>query len=120
MVISQRPSELSETILSQVGTFIALRLTNSSDQGIVNSLAPDNMNTIIKLLPSLRIGEAIVIGEAIKIPTRVRIAEEFPRAASDDPELVKRWSEHLVTGGQEEIYEQVVKKMRSRKFTRSE
>ena len=120
MVISQRPSELSETILSQVGTFIALRLTNSSDQGIVNSLAPDNMNTLIKLLPSLRIGEAIVIGEAIKIPTRVRIAEEIPRAASDDPELVKKWSEPLVTKGQEEIYEQVAKNMRSRKFARSE
>lgn len=120
MVISQRPSELSETILSQVGTFIALRLTNSSDQSIVNSLAPDNMNTLIKLLPSLRIGEAIVIGEAIKIPTRVRIAEEIPRAASNDPELVKKWSEPLAIVGQEEIYKQVAKNMRIRKFTRSE
>lgn len=120
MVISQRPSELSETILSQVGTFIALRLTNSSDQSIVNSLAPDNMNTLIKLLPSLRIGEAIVIGEAIKIPTRVRIDEEFPRAASDDPELVKKWSKPQATDGQEELYKEVAKNMRSRKFQRSE
>ncbi|TPE00645.1 DUF853 family protein [Enterococcus sp. PF-2] len=120
MVISQRPSELSETILSQVGTFIALRLTNSSDQSIVNSLAPDNLNTLIKLLPSLRIGEAIVIGEAIKIPTRVRIAEEVPRAASNDPELVKKWSKLLDIGGQEELYKKVAKNMRSRKFRRSE
>lgn len=120
MVISQRPSELSETILSQVGTFIALRLTNSADQGIVNSLAPDNMNTLIKLLPSLRIGEAIVIGEAIKIPTRVRIAEEFPRAASDDPDLIGKWSELLVTEDQNKIYKRVAKNMRSRTFTRSD
>jgi len=67
MVITQRPSEISETILAQVGTLIALRLTNSSDQGIVKSTAPDNLNSLIDLLPSLRIGEAVIVGESIKI-----------------------------------------------------
>lgn len=118
MVISQRPSELPETILSQIGTFISLRLTNSTDQGIVSSVAPDNMNTLIKLLPSLRIGEAIIVGEAIRIPTRVKISEEIPRAASDDPELVKRWSEELVTKEASEIYKKVSQNMRNRSISR--
>ena len=52
LVISQRPSEISETILAQVGTFIALRLTNSGDQSIVKNSAPDNLNRLIDLLPS--------------------------------------------------------------------
>jgi len=63
-VISQRPSEISETILAQVGTYIALRLTNSSDQSIVKSSAPDNLNSLIDLLPALRTGEAIIVGRS--------------------------------------------------------
>ena len=90
-IISQRPSELSETILAQVGTFIALRLTNSSDQSIVKAMAPDNMNSLISLLPSLRIGEAVVVGEAINIPTRVRLPLQSPRPDSSDPELISSW-----------------------------
>lgn len=92
MVISQRPSEISETILAQVGTYIALRLTNSSDQSIVKSSAPDNLISLIDLLPSLRTGEAIIVGEAIKIPSRVRIKLNNPRPTSDDPKLIAGWS----------------------------
>ena len=93
LVISQRPSEISETILAQVGTFIALRLTNSGDQSIVKNSAPDNLNSLIDLLPSLRTGEAIIVGEAIKIPSRVRLKLNFPRPTSDDPKLVEKWLE---------------------------
>lgn len=92
MVISQRPSEISETILAQVGTFIALRLTNSSDQSIVKASAPDNLISLVDLLPSLRTGEAIVVGEAIKIPSRVRVKLNNPRPSSDDPRLIEGWS----------------------------
>jgi DNA helicase HerA-like ATPase len=92
LVISQRPSEISDTILAQVGTFIALRLTNSNDQSIVKSSAPDNLISLIDLLPSLRTGEAIIVGEAIKIPSRVRIKLNNPRPTSDDPKLIKGWS----------------------------
>lgn len=91
LIISQRPSEISETILAQVGTYIALRLTNSGDQSIVKSSAPDNLNSLIDLLPALRTGEAIIIGEAIKIPSRVRIKLNNPRPTSDDPKLVEEW-----------------------------
>jgi hypothetical protein len=91
MVVTQRPSEISQTILAQVGTFIALRMTNSSDKSAVQAAAPNNMTSLIDLLPSLRIGEAIVVGEAIKIPTRVRIDLVEPRPGSNDPELVSSW-----------------------------
>lgn len=114
MVISQRPSEISETILAQVGTYIALRLTNSSDQSIVKSSAPDNLISLIDLLPSLRTGEAIIVGESIKIPSRVRITLNNPRPTSDDPKLVQGWSkEHKPNP---ENYKQVVTSIRERKF----
>lgn len=114
MVISQRPSELSETILAQVGTIIALRLTNSSDQSIVKSMAPDNMNSLINLLPSLRIGEAVIVGEAINIPSRVKLPLESPRPDSSDPEVVKTWSkEYRDTDDQ---YAKVVTNIREQKM----
>lgn len=114
LVISQRPSEISETILAQVGTFIALRLTNSADQSIVKSSAPDNLSNLIDLLPALRTGEAIIVGEAIKIPSRVRIKLNVPRPTSDDPKLVKAWSiEHPEKG---ENYKKIVSRIRERKF----
>lgn len=114
MVISQRPSEISETILAQVGTLMALRLTNSSDQGIVKSSAPDNLNSLIDLLPSLRIGEAVIVGESIKIPSRVRVKLNNPRPTSEDPELVKSWKKQFDSNN--ENYKSVVTKIREQKI----
>ena len=116
MIISQRPSEISETILAQVGTFIALRLTNSSDQSIVKASAPDNLISLIDLLPSLRTGEAIVIGEAVKIPSRVRIPLNTPRPTSEDPELVKCWQHEFEHDP--ENYKRVVTSQREQKIGR--
>ena len=113
LIISQRPSEISETILAQIGTFIALRLTNSGDQSIIKSSAPDNLNSLIDLLPSLRIGEAIIVGEAIKIPSRVRIKLNNPRPTSEDPKLVEYWKKEY--NQNEENYKTVVKKLREKK-----
>lgn len=113
MVISQRPSELSDTILAQIGTFIALRLTNSADQAIVKSMAPDNMNSLINLLPSLRIGEAVIVGEAINIPSRVRLPLQAPRPDSSDPELVKAWQKEYDSS---DDYGKVVTKIREQHF----
>lgn len=114
LVISQRPSEISETILAQVGTFIALRLTNSGDQSIVKNSAPDNLNSLIDLLPSLRTGEAIIVGEAIKIPSRVRIKLNVPRPTSDDPKLVEKWLEFHPEN--DENYKVVVTRIRQQKI----
>lgn len=91
LVISQRPSDLDETILSQCGTFITLRLSNSQDQAIVGAAMPDNLGSLSDLLPSLRTGEAIIVGEAVKIPSRVRLPLITPRPDSGDPEPAKQW-----------------------------
>lgn len=114
LVISQRPSELSETIISQIGTLIALRLTNSSDQSIVKSSAPDNLNSLMDLLSSLRIGEAVISGEAIKIPSRVRLKLNHPRPTSEDPKLIECWTKEFPLDA--DNYKIVVTKIREQKI----
>jgi hypothetical protein len=93
MIVSQRPSEVDETILSQCGTFIALRLSNAADRSKVQGSLPDNMSGIVESLPVLRTGEAIITGEAARLPLRCRIAlpdEQF-RPQSEDPAVAARW-----------------------------
>jgi DNA helicase HerA-like ATPase len=96
IVISQRPSELDETVLSQCGTFFALRLSNSDDQSRVKSTVPDSLAGLIDMLPALRTGEALVLGEAVHIPSRVRFPLVEPRPRSDDPETAKQWKKERV------------------------
>jgi uncharacterized protein len=93
MIVSQRPSEVDETILSQCGTFIALRLSNSSDRRQVMASLPDNLAGVVDSLPVLRVGEAIITGEAAKLPIRCRITlpDEKHRPNSEDPAVAKRW-----------------------------
>ena len=94
MVISQRPSEVDETILSQCGTFFALRLSNPTDRERVRGTLPDGLVGLLDVLPVLRTGEAIIMGEAAKLPMRCRIA--LPPAdrkpQSTDPEVSSQWS----------------------------
>lgn len=87
MLVTQRPSELPETALSQCGTIVALRLSNAADQGRVRSALPDNVSGMAEVLPSLRTGEAIVSGEAIVLPSRVLIDRPSPLPRADDPNL---------------------------------
>lgn len=93
MIVSQRPSEVDETILSQCGTFIALRLSNAADRSKVQGALPDNLSGIVESLPVLRTGEAIITGEAARLPLRCRIAlpNEEHRPQSEDPAVAKRW-----------------------------
>ena len=93
MIVSQRPSEVDETILSQCGTFIALRLSNSSDRAKVQASLPDNLAGVVDSLPVLRVGEAIITGEAARLPIRCRITlpDEKHRPNSEDPAVAKRW-----------------------------
>lgn len=117
MVVTQRPSEISETVLAQVGTFLALRLTNSGDKSTVQSAAPNNMNSLIELLPSLRVGEAIIVGEAINIPSRVRIELVDPRPSSNDPDLVKSWIQKFAVD--KNAYKNVVTFIREQKINKT-
>ena len=95
MLISQRPSEIDETILSQCGTLFALRINNATDRTRVKSAMSDGLSGIVDSLPILRTGEAIVTGEAAKLPMRVRFKippkGKFPD--SRDPEVTKSWAE---------------------------
>lgn len=90
MLISQRPSEVDTTILSQCGTVVALRLTNDSDRGQVTSCAPDNLKSLFSMLPVLRTGEALIVGEAVNMPIRAILDRppEGRRPDSDDPMVV--------------------------------
>ncbi len=85
MLVSQRPSELPDTALSQCGTLISLRLTNSADQGRIRAALPDAIDGLAAVLPSLRTGEAIVSGEAIALPARVLVDRPDPMPQSEDP-----------------------------------
>lgn len=91
MMVSQRPSELPATAMSQVGTVIALRLNNEADQASVGSALPDSFAGLAQSLPSLRTGEAVVAGEAVPIPSRVKLAKPNPWPRSQDPDI-SAWS----------------------------
>ena len=111
MVVSQRPAEVDETVLSQCGTIIALRLSNPVDRARVKGTLPDNLAGLMDLLPVLRTGEAIITGEAARLPVRCRIAlprqEHLPR--SNDPKVTQAWSRRRSAEG----YDRVVASWRS-------
>lgn len=94
LVVSQRPSDVSETILSQCNNFITLRLTNDKDQGVVKKLLPDSMESFTELLPILEIGEALIVGDAVLLPTRVKIdpPDENNRPLSATVDFWDEWS----------------------------
>jgi hypothetical protein len=94
MVVSQRPSEVDETILSQCGTFVAMRLSNPLDRSRVQGTLPDNLAGLTDMLPVLRTGEAVITGEAARLPMRARISlpPEGKRPKSEDPNVSERWA----------------------------
>ncbi|MFC9598106.1 anti-phage-associated helicase HerA [Peribacillus butanolivorans] len=86
LLASQRPSELSETIFSQCNNFIAMRLTNPNDQSYVKKLLPDTLGNLIEKMPSLKAGEALLIGESVVLPSIVQIDKcELPPSSNDIP-----------------------------------
>jgi len=93
MIVSQRPAEVSETILSQCNNFVILRLTNPVDQNYVRRLMSDTFSGLIDTLPSLRQGEALVIGEAIPMPLRVQIDFPNPEPNSSDIKFYDKWKQ---------------------------
>ena len=112
MVVSQRPSEVNETVLSQCGTVFALRLSNPKDQARVKGTLPDGLVGLLDVLPVLRTGEAIVTGEAAKLPMRCRVDLPPPqhRPRSQDPKVSVQWR---VSPRREEGYDRVVASWRA-------
>ena len=92
LVVSQRPSDVSDTILSQCNNFVALRLTNSEDQAKVKRLMPDSLEGFMDMLPVLDIGEALIVGDAVLLPSRVRIAEPSVKPLSATIGFWSEWS----------------------------
>lgn len=117
MLVSQRPTEIDSTILSQCGTIFSLRLTNSQDRSTINSIVSDNMKGVLSSLPVLQTGESIIIGQAVKFPIRAMI--EAPPSdftpESEDPLVI---SSHEELGWNREIsdsdYSMLLKRWRKK------
>lgn len=92
MVVSQRPSEVSETIFSQCNNFVVLRLTNFNDQNCVKRLLPDNNSSLVENLPSLSAGEALIVGDATTIPALIKIDMPDPKPKSDSIDFYTEWN----------------------------
>lgn len=93
MVVSQRPSEVSETIFAQCNNFLALRLTNNADQNYVRRLFPDNANGITDILPNLAPGECVVVGDAVLLPAVVQMPLPNPEPHSKSVRVHQEWKE---------------------------
>ena len=99
LLVSQRPSEVEATVLSQCNSWIVLRITNDSDRDHVRSILPDSMSGLTKMLSGLRRQEAIFVGQAATLPSRIMIRslapEQLPR--SNDIDFDKGWQSPAMT-----------------------
>ncbi|MFZ6765013.1 ATP-binding protein [Pseudoroseomonas sp. WGS1072] len=89
--MSQRPSDISRTILSQCNNFLALRLTNEADQGVIKRLITDSLAGLTSILPLLDTGEALLLGDAVLLPTRIKL--DIPKIPPDSAtrDFWKEW-----------------------------
>ena len=116
MIVSQRPSEIDSTILSQCGTMFAMRLSNTTDRSHVTGTASDNLEGLFGMLPTLRTGEAIIVGEAVNLPLRATIdlPPENRRPDSLDPQIYSpEGTQGWNANKREEDYSEVLEKWRS-------
>ncbi len=91
LVVSQRPSDVSRTILSQCNNFLVLRLSNDTDQAVVRRLMPDSMAGLTDILPLLDTGEALLLGDAVLLPTRIRLDSPTVQPMSSTRDFWKEW-----------------------------
>jgi DNA helicase HerA-like ATPase len=91
ILVTQRPSEIDSAVLSQCGSMIALRTTNTADRSKILAALPDDLGGLADLLPSLRTGEGLFLGEAMAIPSRVRVHKAKKKPIGDDPKLPEAW-----------------------------
>jgi uncharacterized protein len=91
LVVSQRPSDVSKTILSQCNNFLSLRLTNDSDQAVIKRLMPDSLAGLTSILPLLDTGEALMLGDAVLLPSRIRLDKPVITPDSATRDFWKEW-----------------------------
>jgi hypothetical protein len=93
LVVSQRPSDVSQTILSQCNNIITLRLTNQTDQQTVKTYLPDSLKIIVDALPTLDVGECFVVGDAVLLPSRIKLAAPGTKPLSATVEFWDEWAQ---------------------------
>lgn len=113
LLVTQRPSELDETVLSQCGSVIALRMTNSNDRSHIKSAVEDSLSDLVELLPSLRTGEGLIMGECVKLPMRTKF-NKAKESKSTDPLVSEQWKKDLP---KPENYKKVLECWRNNKFS---
>lgn len=96
MVVSQRPSEVSDTIFSQCNNFVVLKLTNINDQSCIKNLLPDNSAVLVDVLPTLASGECLVVGDAIPLPAVVKMDMPNPIPNSRNVNVYDEWNKEWV------------------------
>lgn len=111
-LITQRPSDLAEGVLSQCGTIISMRLNNDRDQAFVKAAMPEGARGFLDSIPALRNREAIICGEGVAVPIRVTLdnLEEARRPASSDPSFTELWRQ---TGGEQDILARTISRWRN-------
>lgn len=91
VVVSQRPHDVSETVLAQCGTYVCLRTTNPSDQDYVRAMVPDSARGVLSSITSLAPGEAIAMGEGVPVPVRFQVNRPSPPPNSTDVDFTRHW-----------------------------
>ena len=111
-LITQRPSDLAEGVLSQCGTIISMRLNNDRDQAFVKAAMPEGARGFVDTISALRNRECIISGEGVSIPMRVSFddLEPMKRPASNDPSFAELWS---TSGGEDRAVERTVQRWRA-------
>lgn len=108
MVVSQRPSEVSETIFSQCNNFIVLKLTNVNDQNCIKNLLPDNNAALVDVLPTLAAGECLVVGDAVPLPAIVKMGMPNPIPSSSNVNVYDEWNKDWI----DVTFEEVIRRWR--------
>lgn len=111
-LVTQRPSDLSETVLAQCGTILSMRMNNEKDRRFVENAMPEGSQSFLDSIPAMGVRECIVTGDGVSAPVRVRLSdlEERLRPASDDPDFSETWNEDV---GDPDYIDKVLNRWRS-------
>ncbi len=115
VVISQRPADVSKTVLSQCGNFVSMRLSNPDDQNVIRRLFPDSLGNFAELLPILDIGESLIVGDACLLPSRVKIDEPKIKPKSATVNFWDEWKKDKKDKGIKSALEDLRRQSKSNK-----
>ena len=113
VVITQRPADVNRTVLSQSNNFIAMRLTNAEDQSVIKRLFPDSLGDFAELLPILDIGEALIVGDASLLPSRIKVTEPTVKPQSATVDFWDEWAKERQKNAIKEAIDSLRKQTKS-------